>query len=142
MSRFTLKDLARRVLREEKRPLTAEKIWEIAKQKGYDKLGNFRGKTPWLYISTKIHVDIRDDPESPFVMIDSKPKKFFLKSLVPESELKKIKEKEKGEIEEPKKVKYLERDIHPFLTYFAYTHMNVYTKTLYHEKSSKRRYSQ
>ncbi len=142
MSRFTLKDLAERILKEEGKPLTVEDIWEIAKNKEYDALGNFTGKTPWRSIGAQIYVDIRDNPKSQFVKIDSKPRKFFLKTLVSESELIEIEQKEKGKIEEPKKVKYTERDIHPFLTYFAYTYMNIYSKTIYHEKSRKKQYSQ
>jgi hypothetical protein len=34
------------------------------------------------------------------------------------------------------------KDLHPFLTYYVNTYLNVYTKTIYHEKSSKRTYSQ
>lgn len=142
MNRFTLKSLAEKILEEERKPLTVEDIWEIAKNKEYDALGNFTGKTPWRSIGAQIYVDIRDNPKSPFVKIDSKPRKFFLKTLVSESELIEIEQKEKGKIEEPKKVKYTERDIHPFLTYFAYTYMNIYSKTIYHEKSRKKQYSQ
>lgn len=142
MSRFTLKGLAEKILNEERKPLTVEDIWDIAKNKKYDALGNFTGKTPWRSIGAQIYVDIRDNPKSPFVKIDSKPRKFFLKTLVSESELIEIEQKEKGKIEEPKKVKYTERDIHPFLTYFAYTYMNIYSKTIYHEKSRRKQYSQ
>ena len=142
MNRFTLKSLAEKILEEERKPLTVEDIWEIAKNKEYDALGNFTGKTPWRSIGAQIYVDIRDNPKSPFVKIDSKPRKFFLKTLVSESELIEIEQKEKGKIEEPKKVKYTERDIHLFLTYFAYTYMNIYSKTIYHEKSRKKQYSQ
>ncbi|MDM7325609.1 MAG: hypothetical protein P3X23_000625, partial [Thermosynechococcus sp. Uc] len=41
-----------------------------------------------------------------------------------------------------KKTPYKERDLHPFLTYFLYTYQSIYTKTIYHEESSKDRYSQ
>ena len=142
MSRFTLKDLAERILKEEGKPLTVEDIWETAKNKEYDALGNFTSKTPWRSIGAQIYVDIRDNPKSPFVKIDSKPRKFFLKTLVSEGELIEIEQKEKGKIEEPKKVKYTEKDIHPFLTYFAYTYMNIYSKTIHHERSSKKKFSQ
>lgn len=87
-------------------------------------------------------MDIRDNSDSPFVKIDSKPRKFFLKDLVSEIELREIEEKERGKVGGPKKLKYSERELHPFLTYFTYTYMRVYTKTIYHEKSNKRKYSQ
>ena len=142
MNKLTFKELAQKILEEEKRPLTVEEIWEIAVEKGYDKICGTHGKTPWRTIGAQIYVDIRDNPNSPFVKIDSKPRKFFLKTLVSEYELKEIEEKERGKIESPKKLGYSERDLHPFLAYFAYTYMNIYTKTIYHEKSNKRKYAQ
>lgn len=142
MSKFTLKELAKKVLKEEKKPLTAEKIWESARQKGYDKLGNFKGKTPWRTIGAIIYVDLRDNKQSPFVKIDSKPRKFFLKELASEEDLRKIEEKEKAKVEIPAETKYSEKDLHPFLTYFAYAYLGVYTKTISHEKSSKKSYAQ
>jgi hypothetical protein len=142
MEKLTFKELAIKILKEVKRPLTPEEIWKIGQEKGYDKLCTSQGKTPWRSIGAKIYVDMRDNPDSPFVKIDSKPRKFFLKDLVPETKLNEIEEKEKGKIEGPKKLNYSERELHPFLTYFAYTYMNIYTKTIYHQKSKKRHYSQ
>jgi len=43
---MTFLELAERVLREEKRPLTANEIWTLATEKGYDKQLNSEGKTP------------------------------------------------------------------------------------------------
>ena len=40
-------EFAERIIREENRPLTPNEIWEIGKLKGYDKLVNSQGKTPW-----------------------------------------------------------------------------------------------
>jgi hypothetical protein len=145
MKKLTFKELSEKILEEEKRPLTMEEIWGIAKKKGYDKQVSTQGKTPWRTIGAQIYVDIRDNAESSFVKIDSKPKKFFLKTLVSENELKKIEESEKGKVEEPKKPNYLEKELHPFLTYFTDSYMGVYTKTIRHEKSkksNKKKYSQ
>jgi len=104
--RITFKELSKKVLEEEKKPLTVEEIWKIAIEKGYDKHCITQGKTPWKTIGAQVYVDIRDNSESPFVKIDSKPRKFFLKTLVSENELKRIEERERGKIEAPKKVKY------------------------------------
>jgi len=142
MNKLTFKELTKKILEEEKRPLTVEEIWESTLKKGYDKFCGTQGKTPWRTIGAQIYVDIRDNPDSPFVKIDSKPRKFFLKTLVSNTELKEIEEKERGKVEGPKKLKYSERELHPFLTYFAYAYMSVYTKTIYHEKSNKKKYSQ
>ncbi len=35
---LTLKELAEKIISEEKRPLTSKEIWEIAQQKEYNKL--------------------------------------------------------------------------------------------------------
>ncbi|PJB21025.1 MAG: hypothetical protein CO114_07540 [Euryarchaeota archaeon CG_4_9_14_3_um_filter_38_12] len=139
---MTFKELSKKVLEEEKKPLTVEEIWKIAIEKGYDKHCITQGKTPWKTIGAQVYVDIRDNSESPFVKIDSKPRKFFLKTLVSENELKRIEERERGKIEAPKKLRYPERELHPFLTYFARTYMGIYVKTIYHEKSNKKEYSQ
>ncbi len=138
MSKLTFRALAQKVLNEEKKPLTAEEIWEIAVKKGYDKQCESRGKTPWRTIGAQIYVDIKENPESKFVKIDSKPKKFFLKALISPA----IEEREKETIDKPKKVNYLEKDLHPFLAYFAYTYMRLYTKTIHHEISTKKKYAQ
>jgi len=139
MKKLTFKELAKKVLEEEGRPLSVEEIWNLAVKKGYDKLCGTQGKTPWSSIAAQIYIDIRDNPNSPFVKIDSKPRKFFLKTLVSEDRLKEIKKKEKGKIEAPKILGYSEKDLHPVLSYFAYTYMKVYTKTIRHEKSNKRK---
>ena len=44
--KLTFKELAKKILEEEKRPLTTSEIWEIAVKKGYDKLCSNKGKTP------------------------------------------------------------------------------------------------
>ncbi len=142
MKKLTFKELAKRILEEEKRPLAVKEIWEIAVKKGYDKLCDTQGKTPWKTVAAQIYLDIRDNPNSPFIKIYSNPRKFFLKNLVSQEELSKIEEREMSKIEIPRRVRYSERELHPFLTYFAYTYMGIYTKTIYHEKSNKRRYTQ
>lgn len=142
MKKITFLELGKKVLREKNKPMTVEEIWEFAQEKGYDTLVATKGKTPWRTIGAQIYVDIRDNEESPFVKIDSKPRKFFLKELVSEEDLRKIEEKEKIKEEIPTETKYAERELHPFLTYFAYTYLGIHTKTISHEKSSKKSYAQ
>lgn len=140
MSKFTLLDLAKRILEREGRPMTTEEIWEAATR---DEKRNFKGKTPWRSIGARVYVDMRDNPDSPFVKIDSKPRKFYLRDKVTDSELEKIVVAEKGKVQPPKKPGYKERDLHPFLSFFAYTYLLAYTKTIRHEKSQRRtRYAQ
>lgn len=137
LEKLTFFELAIKVLKEANKPMTIEEIWRYAQEREYDVLVGSKGKTPWQTMSARIYVDMRDNPNSPFVKIDSKPKKFFLEELQNVDTIK-----EEKEIIQPKETSYSERDLHPFLTYYVNTYLNVYTKTIYHEKSSKRTYSQ
>lgn len=133
---MTFFELAEKVLREAQRPLTPEEIWRIAQEKGYaDQVGS-QGKTPWRTVAAGLYVEIRDNPQSPFIKASQRPTRFALKEfsgtvVITESP-----------VVAPKKTPYKERDLHPFLTYFLYSYQNIYTKTIYHEESSKDRYSQ
>lgn len=40
------------------------------------------------------------------------------------------------------KLKLKERDLHKYLTYFVYNYRFIYTKTIFHEESNKKKYSQ
>ena len=142
MKKITFLELARKVLKEEEIPLTVEEIWETAQKKRYDTLVATKGKTPWRTIGAQIYVDMRDNDNSLFIKINSKPRKFFLNELESEEVLKEIKEREEKVVEGLKKTKYSERDLHPLLTYYAYTYMSVYTKTIKHERSRRKTYAQ
>lgn len=139
---MTFLELAERVLREEKRPLTANEIWILATEKGYDKQLNSEGKTPWATLGAQIHVNAKDNPKSLFARTDSRPKKFYLRSQVNQLDLT-----ETGVAKEPiavkkKKFDFLEKDLHPYLTYYAYYHLHCYTKTINHSQSSKKEFGE
>jgi len=127
---------------EEQRPLSPMEIWKLAIQKGYDKRVGTQGKTPWQSIGAQIYIDIRDNPESIFVKASTRPTRFFLKHLLPNGEPADIEEQRADDNELASKMKLTERELHPFLTYYAYTYMLVRTKTIYHEKSKKKSFSQ
>jgi len=136
---MTSLELAERILREQRKPLTPEEIWEVAKDKGYDKKSTLKGRTPWQTIGALVYVDIRDKPESIFIKTGIRPRRFFLRDLV--GELKAV-----TLPEEPtkKKVKpeYYESDLQPFLTYFAFTKLSAYTKTIRHSGSKRHKKGQ
>jgi hypothetical protein len=134
-------EFAEKVIREEKRPLTQNEIWEIGKTKGYDKELNSSGRTPWQTIGARLYVDIRDNPSSKFIKLKLKPTRFYLKDLIQESDINKY---ITGEIpvKEEQKSKYKERDLHKYLSYFVYNYSLIYTKTIFHEESNKSKYSQ
>lgn len=140
---MTFLELAEQVLKDEKRPLTANEIWALATEKGYDKQLNSEGKTPWQTLYAQIYVSAKDNPKTPFAKTESRPKKFYLKSQATQIDLTNI---ETVEPEIPtikkKKFEYLEKDLHPFLTYFAYYHLRCYTKTINHSHSPKKEFGE
>jgi hypothetical protein len=139
---MTFLELAEKVLREEKKPLTANEIWQIGTDKNYDKQLNSDGKTPWATLGAQIYVNAKDNPKSPFAQTDSRPKKFYLKSQASQIDLSVesttiIEEKVKK-----KKFDFKEEELHKFLSYYAYYHLNCYTKTINHSQSTKKEYGQ
>jgi len=136
MSKITFLELARKIIAEEKRPLTPEEIWEIAISKGYDRDISSQGKTPWRSIGAQIYVNMKEYPDSEFIKTRSRPTKFSLRSLSVETD----------KLEEHpfsfKKLDYSERELHPFLAYIAFSYLKAYTKTIEHVKSKKNQYGE
>ncbi len=130
--------LAKRVLSEEKKPLSANEIWEIASLKGYDKQLGSSGKTPSATLGAMLYVDIRDNPDSLFVSMGVRPKRFSLKSLPA------ITDKQAIDFPEAvtKKFEFLEKDLHPFLVYYGFYYLKSYIKTIHHNKSGKREFGE
>lgn len=81
MEQMSFYELAIKMIEEEKRPLSAEEIWNIAINKGYDQRIKSKGKTPWASIGALIYVDMRDNKKTPFIKANTRPTKFYLKSL-------------------------------------------------------------
>ncbi len=139
---MTFLELAEKVLAEMKKPLTANEIWEIATEKGYDQNLNKQGKTPWATLGAQIYVNERDKSNSVFATVGKRPKRFYLKKQKSLFDIDKIETEENtAEITE-KKIEYLEKDLHPFLSYFAYYHLKCYTKTINHSKSTKKEFGE
>ncbi len=129
--KMTYKELANKILLEEKRPLTGEEIWQIAIKKGYDKSINGNGKTPWRTISAQIYVDIKNNIETIFLKATENPTRFYLKNH-------KIIDDYTDKSSKTKKCNKKERELHQLFTSYMFNNRGVYTKTVYHEKSTKR----
>jgi len=136
MGQLTFLELAKKVLEAERKPLSPEEIWEVARSKGYDKEVATQGKTPWATIGAQIYINIRDRKDSPFIKIDSRPRRFYLRALQGKVEVS------LGGSLQPRKLEYLERDLHPFVSYYAYYYLKAYTRTIQHAKSAKREFSE
>ena len=102
---MTFLELAEKVLREEKKALTAIEIWNIASNKGYDKQLNSEGKTPWATLGAQIYVSSKDDAKSKFAKTDSRPKMFYLKSMANDIDLEDISLPEDIVVDKKKKLR-------------------------------------
>lgn len=134
---LTFLQMAKKVLEEEKQPLSASEIWQIAVSKGYDKLVETKGKTPWATLSALFYVDVRDNSSTDFVPLGARPKRFILKSqvdilggVIPETtKTPKI---------QTSKIEFLEKDLHPLMVYYGFYYLKAYLKTINHSKSDKK----
>ena len=134
---YSFIDLAKETLSIVKEPLSQREIWDKAVELNVaDKL-NSSGKTPWRTIGARIYTDIRDNPNTPFIQVSKRPAKFYLKNLTSGKEVSII-ETEDDFIDN--KSSFNERDLHPLLVKFLYSHAHFkcYSKTIYHENSNKK----
>lgn len=146
---YSYLEMACDVLKQVPNPIVYQEIWKVAFEKGLTSKLDILGKTPWQSLGARLYVDVRDNPESTFLKVGSRPTRFFLKSRASELHPDAITKLEKEEIKKPgNKSDYHERDLHPLLTYFAYTNpsfnrgRSIFTKTIMHEKSSKGGYNE
>jgi len=126
---MTFLELAQKVISETKMPMSANEIWEYAIEHKYDTLIGTNGKTPWASIAARIYVDLRDNPNSIFIKASERPTRFFLKNMQIQPQEKLITKKDEND--------FHERELHQYLTYYLFNFHNIYTKTIFHEKSNK-----
>jgi hypothetical protein len=138
---ITFLQLAQKVLEEEKRPLAPTEIWDIAQTKGHVTELETKGKTPWATLGAMLYVDARDNPQSAFVAIGARPKKFALRALVDNVGIRAL-DKSHVSIPLKKKTTYLEKDLHPFLVYYGFYYLKAYLKTIRHNKSDKKEFGE
>jgi hypothetical protein len=146
---YSFLDLAYDVLKQAIQPLTYQEVWDTGSTSGLTAKIKTSGKTPWQSLGAQLYVEVRDNPDSKFIKVGKRPARFFLKereSALPEDIVTKIEREEQKKTE--KATKYDERDLHPLLAYFAYANpsfnrgRSIFTKTIFHEKSQKKGYSE
>jgi len=139
---MTFLELAEKILNEEEKPLTSNEIWNLAIKRGYEKQLNSQGKTPWSTLGAQIYVNSKDNPKSIFAQTESRPKKFYLKSFAGKINLEDNTVPDDMPPLKKKKIDFLEKDLHKFLTYYAYYHLKCYTKTIKHFTSNKKEFGE
>jgi uncharacterized protein len=149
MASYSFLDLAEEVLNSADSPLTYQEIWHSAKIGGLaEKIGS-KGKTPWQTLGAQLYVDSRDNEVSRFIKVGKRPARFFLKNREVCLSREAIEQLDKQEpVKKEKPTGFHERELHPVLTYFAYSNpsfnrgRSIFTKTIYHEKSLKSGYNE
>ncbi|WP_033765551.1 COG2958 family protein [Helicobacter pylori] len=96
------------------------------------------GKTPHQSVSAYIYEALNKGEEVPFLKVQEKPILIALKSATNEPVMKEPDLNAEKPSAPSAKIVH-ERDLHPFLTYMAFDNENLkcYTKTIFHEESSK-----
>jgi hypothetical protein len=137
-NQLTFAELADKVLREEKRPLSPSEIWHLAVKKQYDQQLNSEGKTPKQTLYTVIYVDEKRNPQTNFYKAGERPVRYFLKDLkntVSQATIEAAVQMPEDSPTEP--YGYKESELHPFLAHFAHVQFDAFTKTIKHNTSKK-----
>jgi len=138
MEKLTFLELAKKVLREENRPLSPSEIWKVATAKEYESALQSQGKTHSATLYSAVFTDARDNPNSEFVKIGARPARYFLREL--------IAAKKPAELEReatapgpvvPEKYHYREGQLHSFLCRFVSQQFSGVSKTIRHGTSRK-----
>lgn len=137
---MTFHALAEIILKESEVPLTSNEIWALAVKKGLDKDLSTKGKTPSATLGARLYV-LADEPNSAFKSVGKRPKRFILKNKT----YKNLQAYEAGDIQDKtedqtknKEEGYKEKELHPFLSFFAHWNLGrCYTKTIIHQKSTR-----
>ena len=136
---------AKKVLEKAETPMIYQDIWKKGVELNITNDIKTTGKTPWQTLGAQLFVEVRDNPSSIFIKVGKRPAKFFLKSkesTITTEIIEKI-DSEVPTVERKEKSSYTERELHPLLSYFAYTNPQfnrgkaILTKTIFHEKSRK-----
>jgi len=138
---MNLRDMAEKIIRDAQKPLSPVEIWEIAEPLGYKEKLNLKGRTISSTIGAQIYVDIKDNQNSKFIKIKTKPIKFYLKDLPQNYDINLL-DNQSIPKTTLKTKSFCERDLHPLLSYFVYTYYSIYTKTIFHENSKKKLFAQ
>ncbi|EJB67786.1 COG2958 family protein [Helicobacter pylori] len=123
-------------------PIKVTEIYDRAKElfeKGeITNMFDCGGETPHQSVSASIYTALKNGEEVPFLKAQEKPVLIALKGAAKEPVLSAEKISAPSVKIAHNKIAH-ERDLHPFLTYMAFHNENLkcYTKTIFHEESSK-----
>lgn len=109
------------ILKETKKPMTIDEMWNYAEEKGLaQKLGT-AGKTPWKTLSARMYVDMKENRKTKFQKVSKSPTKFGLVALSYQEVKQGMDEKDEKE-----KQTFKERDLHVLLNQFVRSEQHFY----------------
>ncbi len=123
-------------------PISPTEVYDKAKElfeKGeITKMFDYGGNTPHWSVRASIYTALNKGEELPFWKVQESPVLIALKGAAKELGLNAQKPSAPNAKIVHNKIAH-ERDLHPFLTYMAFHNENLkcYTKTIFHEESSK-----
>lgn len=68
INKYNFLDFAEEVLKSAQKPLTFQEVWSIGQENGLSSKLSIAGKTPWQTLGARLFVDVRDNPETKFMM--------------------------------------------------------------------------
>ncbi|WP_187919332.1 COG2958 family protein [Helicobacter pylori] len=135
-------EIVQSILEAIKEPIKVTEIYdkaqELFEEGKITKMFDYGGNTPQQSVSASIYTALNKGEELPFFKVQEKPVLIALKSAAKEPVLNTQKPSAPNAKIAHNKIMH-ERDLHPFLTYMAFHNENLkcYTKTIFHEESSK-----
>lgn len=137
--------IAEDILKETKRKLTEIEIWNEFKKKYGDQYVLPEGDVPTKKIYHQIYQHI-ERGNTKFFKEGTRPIFFGLSSLRDDGEYNDEEDVDEdqdnkiGNSDVTKKITtHRERKLHPFLTHYAQIYLNIYTKTIFHEKTKRQK---
>jgi hypothetical protein len=121
---MNLKEMSEKIIKEAQKPLSPVEIWEIAEPQGYKEKLSLKGKTIPSTIGAQIYTDIKDNPDTVFIKVNTKPVKFYLKGLPQDFDVNLLGVQPVQKIKTNKS--YFERELHALLSFYVYTYHSIY----------------
>ena len=142
---LTYLELAEKVLDETHTVLSPTEIWKIAENNQWSTQLEQRSKRPAGTLYGAMFTDSRDNPNSIFVRIGTRPIRYYLKKYekdIPKDVESTEVENEKIGIPEIIETGYSEADLHQPLVYFVRTQFHAYAKTIKHARGPRKEFGE
>lgn len=141
---ITFLQIAEKSLSAANTPLSIDDVWQKALDLGLDRELRSVGLTPKATLGARLYGEIKYNSNSIFGATGDRPKQFFLKAATSQQASTASISVIAASVVKPKKKEfnYVEKDLHPFLAYFAKLHLSAHLKTLNHSKSSKKEFGE